>query len=107
MANTSIMANTSSRLSLRWQICILVGIILALSIGPMSWLTFRESSRLATKPTQDVVMSETIDAADMHEQELQIARADALQTPRFPPIPDLIRCWDNDGMDDVQIGSTT
>ncbi len=79
----------------------------ALSLLVMGWVTYRSSSRLARDLTLDKLVAKTSDAAKLVESSLQRARVYTATTPEFPPIPGLVRCWDNDGNDPIDEGSTT
>ncbi len=96
-------------LSLRWQICILAGIVLALSLSFLGSLAYRKSSEEVKNLTTKIIMAEARDASDELEDVLQATRTGCLTTPEFPPIPGIIRCWDNDGTDPDpnQANSTT
>ncbi len=106
----SILGFFFEKFSLRWQICILVVAALAVSLGAMGWFAYRESSSVVTRLTLDKMLAQTSEAADRMQSIIKATEINALNTPDFPPIPGMIRCWDNavePGTDPVQIGSTT
>lgn len=93
-------------ISLRWQICLLIGIALIACLGITTTLAFFKSSTIITDLTLEKVMSETNEAASELEHVIDATRFDLTSTPKFPPIPGMIRCWDNDGKADPRGQST-
>lgn len=94
-------------ISLRWQICLFTGLAILISLLFMGWLTFTRAEELITQLTLDRLSVETAAAVERIDQTLNTTHVDVLETPRFPPIPGIIRCEDNDGADPDQDGSTT
>lgn len=94
-------------LSLRWQIALLIAVAIVLSLLLMGWLAFRETKQIVQNLTLQMLNAETANAVTDLRNKLRLTRADVVQAKGFPPIDGLIRCWDNDGMDPVQVGSTT
>ncbi|MCM2373607.1 methyl-accepting chemotaxis protein [Aporhodopirellula aestuarii] len=96
-------------LSLRWQTCLLVGITLALSLGFLGGLAYRYSSKEVKLLTTKIILAETREATERLAETLRSNRASCLTTLEFPPIPGIIRCWDNGGTDPnpQQANSTT
>ena len=101
------MNDITKKLSLRWQISILMAVALILSLVIIGYFTFQQSRSVVIEQTKDSMMAKTNEAAARVEQLLLATRADAVATPNFPPIPGMIRCWDNNGQDPVQTDSTT
>lgn len=94
-------------LSLRWQICLLTGLALILSLGLMGAVNYWQSREVVIDLTLDGVMAANRDAAQRLQQSIQLPHGDTLQTPRMPQIPGILRCWDNDKQNDPeQQGST-
>ncbi|NND95758.1 MAG: PAS domain S-box protein [Pirellulaceae bacterium] len=96
------------KLSLRWQISILVGIAILTSLIIMGSLAFRRSSQIVTQMTLQKMMAQTNESVGKLDSMLKQTRADCISIPGFPPIPGMIRCWDNEenpGEDPVQVGS--
>jgi len=95
--------------SLRWQICILVGLVLIVAIGAMGSTIFGFVRGEIRSLTADRLMAQTNEAVALIEEALNSTRADATSTPNFPPIPGILRCLDNTenpGQDPKQQGST-
>lgn len=84
-----------------------MSVAIVLSLLLMGWLVFRETKQIVQDLTLQMLNGETENAVKDLENTLRQTRADVLQSKAFPPIDGLIRCWDNDGMDPVQTGSTT
>jgi len=82
-------------LSLRWQFIILLVAVLLVSLICTGWLTFRQSRQLALDLTLDKMKTQSEQASVRIGNILNDTRANTLNTPHFPPIPGLIRCWDN------------
>ncbi len=95
------------RLSLRSQITVLATLALALSLLVMGWVTYSKSSQLARDLTLERVTKNRSDSATRVETALERARQYVATTPDFPPVPGLVRCWDHDGVDPIDEGSTT
>ncbi len=95
-----------SSISLRWQICLLIGIALIACLAITTTVAFSKSSTIITDLTLDKVMSETKGAASLLERFVVVTRLDVINTPKVPPIPGLVRCWDNDGKTDPVDAST-
>lgn len=95
------------KLSLRWQICALTVLALTLALLIMGGATYFSSSRLARKLTLEKVKVSTADAAELVKAALSRAEVYTASTPQFPPIPGLVRCWDNEGVDPEDEGSDT
>ena len=96
--------------SLRWQICIMTGVAIIASLGTMGAIALRGSRELVTNMTLDKMMAETDSVANRMESFVVQTRADTLTIPTFPPIPGIVRCWDNrlePGQDPEQKGSDT
>jgi PAS domain S-box-containing protein len=97
-------------LSLRWQISILLAIAILVAMTAMGALVFQRSSDIVTEMTLDKMLSQTNEVAGHIESALRRSRADTAAIPGYPPIPGIIRCWDNQenrGQDPEQIGSDT
>lgn len=94
-------------LSLRWQICLATGALVTLSLAAMGSMFFTHSSDLITDLTLDTLLTETEVAVRSMTDDIERTRVEALQVPKFPPIPGIVRCLDNDGDDPEQPGSTT
>lgn len=94
-------------LSLRWQICLFTGLAILISLLAMGWLAFSRAEDLLTDITLGKLSVETSAAAERINVVISETRVDVLQTPKFPPIPGIVRCEDNDGMDPDQTGSDT
>jgi HAMP domain-containing protein len=99
----------AKRISLRWQICGLTGLAVLVSMCVLGTVGFSRSQEAVTSAKLDMLDSETGVGRNVIEQNLEVTRNDILQTPKYPPIPGIIRCLDNDGMDPdpLQTGSTT
>ena len=94
-------------LSLRWQICALLGASLSVCLLITGAIAYSQSRKAIIELTLDKAMAETSQAASSLERILQSTRLDTVSTPTFPPIPGMIRCWDaEDGMTD-QVGNST
>lgn len=94
-------------LSLRWQISAFTCLAVLASLILMGWIAFSQSADLLTTMTLEQLATETRAAAGRIDRTLQDTRIDVLETPRFPPIPGLIRCTDSSDDDDPdQPGST-
>lgn len=94
-------------LSLRWQVSAFTCLAVLISLLVMGWIAFSQSASLLTSMTLDQLAIETAAASSRIEQTLNETRIDVLETPEFPPVPGIIRCQDNEGMDPVQTGSDT
>jgi PAS domain S-box-containing protein len=94
-------------MSLRWQICLFSGLAILISLLVMGWLAFSQARTLLTEVTLDKLSIETSAAVHRIRHVMTETQIDVLQTPQFPPIPGLIRCEDNGGMDPEQVGSDT
>src|SRR4051794_7908717 len=92
-------------LSLRWQICLLTGITLAVSLVCMGALAFRNSSALATRLTLDTLLAETNASTTAIEELLRHTRVDAVINADFPAVAALVRTWDHQGVDPEQPGT--
>ena len=99
----------AKRISLRWQICGLTGLAVLVSTCVLGTVGFSRSQEAVTNAKLDMLDSETGVGLNIIEQNLGVTRNDILQTPKYPPIPGIIRCLDNEGMDPdpLQTGSTT
>lgn len=99
----------AKRASLRWQICVLTGLTLLVSMGIVSYVGYSQSIDAVTKAKLDMLEAETGVGVSVVEQYLDITRQDVIQVPKFPPIPGIMRCLDNNGEDPdpLQTGSTT
>lgn len=99
----------TKRISLRWQICGLTGLAVLVSMCVLGAVGFSRSQEAVTNAKLDMLDSETGVGLNIIEQNLDVTRNDLLQTPKYPPIPGIIRCLDNDGIDPdtLQTGSTT
>ncbi len=93
-------------LSLRWQVCLLVGTALVVCLLITGTLAYSHSRDAIIDLTLDKIMAETSEAASDLDHVLRSTRLDATTTPTFPPIPGMIRCWDNDGTKDTEGNST-
>lgn len=89
-------------LSLRWQIALIAAIVLALSLGTGGVLSYRYGREQLYALTLDKLDISTRSVAMRVNQVLDLTRNDTLQTPRFPQIPGIIRCWDNPDQKDPQ-----
>lgn len=103
------LGQTLKRASLRWQICVLTGLSVLLSLCAMAYFSFTKSRDVVTDARLDALYSETRVATSILDHAIRAARADLVEVPRFPPIPGIVRCLDNNGMDPdpLQQGSTT
>ncbi len=96
------------KLSLRWQISVLLGIAILISLLALGTLAFQKSREIVTEMTLEKMVAQTNEIASNLESTLARSRADTLAIPSYPPIPGIIRCWDNEqnpGQDPVQTGS--
>ncbi|MEO8493551.1 MAG: methyl-accepting chemotaxis protein [Planctomycetota bacterium] len=93
-------------LSLRWQICFLLVASLCVCLLITGALAYSQSRNVIIELTLDKVMAETNEAVSELDHIMQSTRVDAVSTPTFPPIPGMIRCWDNDGITDPKDNST-
>lgn len=93
-------------LSLRWQVCALLGVSLSACLLITGTLAYRQSRDAIIELTLDKVMAETNEAASELDHVLKSTQLDTVSTPTFPPIPGMIRCWDNDGITDLEGNST-
>ncbi|MDA1165698.1 MAG: methyl-accepting chemotaxis protein [Planctomycetota bacterium] len=100
-------ADRLTGLSLRWQICVFTCLAISASLVAMGWVAFTQASTLLTAMTLNELAVETNAAVSRIEQILDDSRIDLLQTPQFPPVPGIVRCADNNGMDPLQQGSDT
>lgn len=97
-----------NKLSLRWQISILVVAALLISLACTGWLTFQQSRSVVRHLSLEAMMAKTDVGVGYVNNILQATRADTINAPKFPPIPGLIRCWDNTeqvNQDPLQTGS--
>ena len=78
-------------LSLRWQICLLTGLIISLSLASLGLIAFTITSDTVISLTLDTLLARTTDAASSVERILAVTRADAINVPGFPPIPGIVR----------------
>ncbi|WP_442508084.1 methyl-accepting chemotaxis protein [Novipirellula sp. SH528] len=104
------LAERIRKLSLRWQISILLGIAILISLLTLGSLAFLKSQEIVTNMTLEKMVSQTNVVASNLEGTLSRTRADTIAIPSYPPIPGIIRCWDNEqnpGQDPVQTGSNT
>ncbi|WP_220498417.1 methyl-accepting chemotaxis protein [Rhodopirellula sp. JC639] len=105
--------NLSQRIqsiSLRWQFTALTAIAIVISMAAMGRIAFDRSRDVVTDMTLDKMQAETDAVANQVMSVVAQTRADTLTIPTFPPIPGIVRCWDNalnPGQDPVQQGSTT
>lgn len=99
----------AKRTSLRWQICVLTGLAVTASMYSMGYVGYTRSREAVSSAKLDMLESETQVGISVIEQHLEATRKDVVQVPKFPPIPGIIRCLDNNGMDPdpTQTGSTT
>ncbi|EMI22019.1 methyl-accepting chemotaxis protein [Rhodopirellula maiorica SM1] len=96
------------KLSLRWQISVLLGLALLISLLALGTLAFQKSREIVTDMTLEKMVAQTNEIANNLDSTLSRSRADTLAIPSYPPIPGIIRCWDNEqnpGQDPVQTGS--
>lgn len=96
------------RISLRWQICMLAALAIVISLSVMGGLAFRSSSQLVTDMTLEKMEAQTSAVANQIESVVWQTRASTLTVPTFPPIPGIVRCWENEqdpGQDPIQVGS--
>ena len=96
-----------STISLRWQICLFSGLAILISLLVMGRLAFSQAEVLLTEVTLDKLSIQTSAAVHRIKHVMTETQIDVLQTPQFPPVPGLIRCEDNNGMDPEQEGSDT
>ncbi|TWU20525.1 Frizzy aggregation protein FrzCD [Novipirellula galeiformis] len=104
------LADHPQQLSLRWQISILLGIVMLLALWLMGTFAFWKGRQIVTDMTLEKMVAQTNEVASNLESELDRARADTLAIPSYPPIPGIIRCWNNEqnpGQDPLETGSTT
>lgn len=92
-------------LSLKWQICAFTCLAILISLIAMGWIAFSQSAQILTDMQLDSSVADSRSAVARIEQFLEATRVDVLQTPQFPPVPGIIRCEDNDGVDPEQAGS--
>lgn len=95
------------RVSLRWQICVLTGLSVLISLSVMGYLSFAKSRDVVSDAKLDALMSETRIATGILNRIVTSTREDVVEVPGFPPIPGIMRCLANDGTDPEQEGSTT
>ncbi|QDU39525.1 Sensor protein FixL [Maioricimonas rarisocia] len=100
-------SQTGVGLSLRWRICIFMGVVLLVSLSVMGYVAFAQSRSLLTEMKLESLALQTSVAVQTIQSKLNDTRQDVLQVPQFPPIPGILRSVDNDGIDPVQQGSTT
>ncbi len=96
--------------SLRWQICVMIAVAIVASLGTMGAIALHQSRELVTSMTLEKMMARTDGVSDQIERIIVHTRADTLTIPTFPPIPGIVRCWENQadpGQDPVQQGSNT
>lgn len=106
-SQTSPKSKPASGMSLRWQICLFMGVVLILSLVITTYLAYSLASDVIQKKSLAALIVETRVAAESIDQKLRQTRSDVLQLPKFPPIPGILRSRDNDGADPEQAGSTT
>ncbi|WP_372899440.1 hypothetical protein, partial [Stieleria sp.] len=97
-------------ISLRWQFSALTAIAIVISMAAMGRIAFNRSRDVVTDMTLDKMRAETDAVANQIMSVVDQTRADTLTIPTFPPIPGIVRCWENEinpGKDPVQVGSTT
>lgn len=94
-------------ISLRWQICLFTGLAVLASIVCVGYLAFRQSRMVVEEVKLSELAAGTSVAVRTLEIALESTRSDTIQVPRFPPIPGIVRCLDNDGKDPVQTDSDT
>nr|WP_143547951.1 methyl-accepting chemotaxis protein [Rhodopirellula sp. SM50] len=97
-------------ISLRWQFSALTAIAIVISMAAMGRIAFNRSRDVVTDMTLDKMRAETDAVANQIMSVVDQTRADTLTIPTFPPIPGIVRCWENEinpGQDPVQVGSTT
>lgn len=98
------------KISLRWQFTALTAIAIVVSLAAMGTIAFNRSRDLVTDMTLAKMQAETDAVANQIESVVAQTRGDTLTIPTFPPIPGIVRCWENElnpGADPVQEGSTT
>ncbi len=96
------------RTSLQWQICVLTGLAVLISLSVLGYVGFMRARDVVVKAKLDTLASETKVAIGGIEHVLAATGEDVERVPLFPPIPGIIRCLDNDGENDPeQSGSTT
>ncbi|MGE3805132.1 MAG: protein kinase [Gemmataceae bacterium] len=66
-----------------------------------------KSRQLGHRVIAEIVLAEGRAAATAIDEMLRQCRNDVKQVPEFPPIPGIIRCWDNNGQDPEEPGSDT
>ncbi len=95
--------------SLRWQICLVNGCIVLLCLLVTGYVSFTRSRDAVVEASLNVLSAQAVSAAHSIERLFDLTRADVRRIPQFPPIPGLVRCMDNDGVDPdpSQSGSTT
>lgn len=95
--------------SLRWQICVLTGTAVLISLTVMGYLNFTKSRDVVVSAKLDALETETRAAANVLEQFVAVTQTDVLEVPEYPPIPGILRCLENNGEDPdpLQKGSTT
>ncbi len=87
--------NELRKLSLRWQICILLGIAIVAAMLIMSTIAFRLSNDIISRMTLDRMMANTNQMAGNLDTILGESKAHAKSIPRYPPIPGIVRSMDN------------
>ncbi len=99
----------AKRASLRWQICVLTGAAVLISLCLMGYFSFTKSRDIVTEARLDALSSEATVATNILHQALLSARSDLVEVSRFPPIPGIVRCLANNDVDPdpLQKGSTT
>lgn len=97
------------RTSLRWQICVLTGFAVLVSMCVMGYVGLSQSQKAVTSSKLDMLEAESGVGVATVEQYLEVTEKDLVQVPKFPPIPGIVRCLDNNGSDPdpTQAGSTT
>lgn len=98
-------AEQKSGLSLRWQICLLTGTMILVSLLSLGTIVFWVTRAAVIDLTLDALAAQTSDATGSIEQVLSVTSADAINVPGFPPIPGIVRTI-NEGKNDED-GSTT
>ena len=95
--------------SLRWQICVLTGLAVLVSLSVMGYTGYSQAREAVTATKLDLLESETGVAVTLLHEYLEASREEVVRVPHFPPIPGIVRCLDNNGVDpdEDQAGSTT
>lgn len=93
--------------SLQWQICVLIGLAILLSLTITGVVIFAQSRDLISEASLASLSRDAQKAVDVLERELDDAKSEVRQVPEFPPIPGILRSKDAGGEDPQQKGSTT